>query len=1836
MRIIRDYEVSIWTLQDSFITVLKPFGIELKGQIQDPDFKLIDDGTQEFSFKLPMYYSLNGERIENPLWCNTINGVIVASMRKVKLIFKKHTPQQKVYEFLITKVVESHEKDQLMCEVTCEGLAFHELGKIGYRIALETQDITYDQDAWYDGEEKVDEETGEKYILGSDQRRYSLDMPRPSLQYWNDKIFKRKDGNWKWDWTYEIQMDYSNNPGLGREENKVYEDEYVSSWSYNSERDQIEAKAYENDREKWRTVDLTDSNVYNLTQDLAKKFGVFCRYEYKHDDNFHIVGRKVVYYNNFIMEKTGALDISYPYQASKIARTSDSTDMITKMYVEVESEDEGEEVTIMNSSANKTREDYILNFDYLNTIGAITSQQYTEVKKFETAVYNLNMQIAPLQARIAALKGELPDLEANETVLKNSIAGDIEARSQANDFLNALTDGTGTVTVTANNPKMGMILGSDPEYIKITELGVDYSTLRIFKTYNTTTHVLTDEYRGTPIYDEFNNLIQIQNPKHFQSYYYLPSNGVYSVSGEYGHLRYYNTNNYQFLFDSVAFRDIFRKLNGCLLTSLNLSFNLTLETIPTQPFNVDLYIAHKSSSNENEPVYSFLKSYSIQMPTTSDKYTLRLAIDPTEELETDFRFNSNDAQQGIYLKVAITFASDEQFIKQPIVDQNEKPTLGLKASLSLGGKKETVEGGAPRVQSRVYLTYTYSPKTYYESVIQIWLNREVIDTRNLENIQKRISNIKEMINKYEVELNNYLDEKDLLLTRFERLMGPALREGYWQPEEYQDYGDQYLEAFSTKNAPIAAVYYTDDEEVKAKINYIDDSVDDTTVQLKYILDSEPFTGETVNYIDSFSKENEEEYIYYPCIKLNNSNILQFVKKNYDKLSVSFCDVTQLDIKYRTNPAYRKIYHINSRCEYAYMNINGAPTPVIMVTGALNDNLTDRQLAALTGQVYKDGNVIYDEFNNIDVRLTVMDPLKPDIQESYKLNKKDWYIPTDPKQMLYPRLQISSLNIRTDDDEFDVKYGGNLLSNYNDYSLLSRDNSYYVTFKPIIFAQYGIGLDGEVRFIASNANTTVYLDALQVAKENSRPKVEYEITINTVNKELIDEAYNYLGYIANINDFDLKFEDVRGYISELDLKLDKPWEDSATIKNYKTKFEDLFSTIVAQTEQMQKNATTIAVASQSFTANGKLIPDVVEESIRHVDLSEAFSKGTLTWNEAEGMWAESDSGVVAIRGGGIFTATQKTPSGDWKWNTGITPEGINADLITAGQLDTNRIKVYAGDQLRFQLNGDGLFAYKTIFDNPKIEYTLASNYSSVSKELEDNHGIDYRQYVVHNGEGIFLIAKEGAPLILEDRGQDGYYIKRLQQDVNRVAISWDGLTLRNYNNEKVFFADADTGNLTISGTIYAHGGVFDGEVRARSLFIGDDTENNLANAQLTVDSQTGLINLSSLKFDSLGDGSNSESGIRITPEGLFFYTTVTKAEQVGENNETLTTVVSNSMNITQDGIQIKADGIIDIDSDNENSRLAFGPEGQPESLIIGGVAGTIQCKELTVQDLIIRGSIQSESGMGKSFITNGLLGDKPWKITSMYISDDLVPTKTEINENENADDYIEIPAHSIWMQKDTTHFESGQGTINANYEYKKSGKAAYGYNQYFMIVYQVQEEITHVSNVTVEFYSQNFPKKLVCGSLHYTIDIDQDSYKVSEQIGEVDGISVDPTNDNGEFQSTIQAGKPVHYTMKRKEWEDLLEKDRPTIRKGKYIIIRGSYAITSYNSSSQDNVNDGRGVNQFKTTCAIAGTVQVPKESNAVFDFQKISYIASTVYYKLPTPSQEQPTTPEEEPTTPDE
>jgi hypothetical protein len=178
--------------------------------------------------------------------------------------------------------------------------------------------------------------------------------------------------------------------------------------------------------------------------------------------------------------------------------------------------------------------------------------------------------------------------------------------------------------------------------------------------------------------------------------------------------------------------------------------------------------------------------------------------------------------------------------------------------------------------------------------------------------------------------------------------------------------------------------------------------------------------------------------------------------------------------------------------------------------------------------------------------------------------------------------------------------------------------------------------------------------------------------------------------------------------------------------------------------MQKNAYIIGLAANTINNNGEIDASVLQDSINRADLDYAFNHGDLTIDNENGIWAKSEDGVVAMRGGGIFTASVKDADGNWKWNTGILPQGINADLITTGRLDTNLIKIYGGDKVRLQMNKDGLFAYKSVLDDKNL-MDLASSEPDIADALSSatTDGLDKKQYVVHNENGLFLIAEKGA-------------------------------------------------------------------------------------------------------------------------------------------------------------------------------------------------------------------------------------------------------------------------------------------------------------------------------------------------------------------------------------------------------------------------------------------------------------------------------------------------------------
>ena len=51
----------------------------------------------------------------------------------------------------------------------------------------------------------------------------------------------------------------------------------------------------------------------------------------------------------------------------------------------------------MDSELNDTKEDYVLNFDYLYECGAISDQQYAAIDTYKKAIRAINDEIMPLE-----------------------------------------------------------------------------------------------------------------------------------------------------------------------------------------------------------------------------------------------------------------------------------------------------------------------------------------------------------------------------------------------------------------------------------------------------------------------------------------------------------------------------------------------------------------------------------------------------------------------------------------------------------------------------------------------------------------------------------------------------------------------------------------------------------------------------------------------------------------------------------------------------------------------------------------------------------------------------------------------------------------------------------------------------------------------------------------------------------------------------------------------------------------------------------------------------------------------------------------------------------------------------------------------------------------------------------------------------------------------------------------------------------------------------------------------------------------------------------------------
>ena len=1051
----RDYEVSIWTLQDSFIAILKQSNLENKGTIQDPQITLKDDGDNTFSFKIPMYIRENTGVTEpffkdgnvwreNPIWYTVRNGNLIANLRKIKVIFDKGGENEKVFEYIINNVKEEHEGYSKYCEVECGGLAFHELGKQGYEIEL--SQAIYDKDVQDWKENPTDT------------------MPINNINYWIEKVLAGSN------WDYDINMDWSlydgiigpraNDDGV-RQHTKVYDQPYISNWILNETNSELVAKSTVTDidkLEKRRIVEKSQSNRYNLLMAIAETFQVFCRFEYEHDDNYHITNRKVIFYNNFVKEAERYVDLNYGYNVSKITREMDSTDLISKMYVSTLTGTGTltNEVNLQDVDANLSLENYLFNFEYLYKIGTISQEQYEAVRELEVKLRGKNIEYVENSKILTNLENEKNKLEAKLETLNNIIE---EAEK-----------------------------------------------------------IITDTERE----DEAKNAVSV----------YTESNPLQMLV-----IHNYVDKNWPYV-------KIPKKLGGIITNSLQ--------------------------------IYSEKIDNLVNANTKITNFTI------------------------------------------------ERDEYGFLSKISF-----YVPGDNPVVPSYLYLTCNFNPKNPNEIIRSIWAGKKDQSSNEQSEIKQRLYGLKEDEPEegtiyYELDFYNnrneeILQEKKQLIQSFERLMGPAIREGTWQPE------DSY------------ANYHTD-ENFTATLNGITTNSED----IGFIWDTELFDGELKSSY-KFGVNETRNYFFVRLDTINeviDTNGLNFIYRDIYWQNIDPKLYSENDL--RAN--HYLYYGSDNGCKFIFLKDKNRnkifPALLLLGVESLDEIKIGNNSYTIASQINNGArlsNIVYNSDG------TVTETLIENVSATL-LNDKYYTI-------VYPRFFINADKYITTLPETKIYYDGEALKEFTDYKAPQyRDGKFYLTLN-IDLSNYKNSLENyKFNYFQSSAGEAMYLDAVEVLRENSVPKVSYTVEPAALDKNFMLTAYNRLGQLAHINDQELKFENVRGYFSEMNLNLDKPWEDNYTIKNYKTKFEDLFSTIVAQTEAMQKNSQLFSAVSNAFNTGGWLTDAMIDNIKDRLDFSIPTPEGiyrqyepairdmlTESFNEAGEVLAAAQSSVNDVNNLNITNA-----------------------------------------------------------------------------------------------------------------------------------------------------------------------------------------------------------------------------------------------------------------------------------------------------------------------------------------------------------------------------------------------------------------------------------------------------------------------------------------------------------------------------------------------------------------------------------------------------------------------
>lgn len=229
----------------------------------------------------------------------------------------------------------------------------------------------------------------------------------------------------------------------------------------------------------------------------------------------------------------------------------------------------------------------------------------------------------------------------------------------------------------------------------------------------------------------------------------------------------------------------------------------------------------------------------------------------------------------------------------------------------------------------------------------------------------------------------------------------------------------------------------------------------------------------------------------------------------------------------------------------------------------------------------------------------------------------------------------------------------------------------------------------------------YLDGLNVAYTASRPQVQYNIAVLrlTALEEFKNKEFQ-VGDIGFIEDKEFfGYEKINGIktpikeqivVSQITEFFDSPERDTITIQNYKTQFEDLFQRITSTTQSLQFAQGAYAKTASSFNSDGTFNADLLQSSLQQnlTIMTNATNEGVAY--DQTGLTIvdiNNPNQQMKLTSGGIIFTTDGI-----NWTTGIDSNGMRANYIKAGVINTGEIIIGPSNAPTFRWDDNGISAY----------------------------------------------------------------------------------------------------------------------------------------------------------------------------------------------------------------------------------------------------------------------------------------------------------------------------------------------------------------------------------------------------------------------------------------------------------------------------------------------------------------------------------------------------------------